>query len=77
MSKVGRAPRRHRLLLGTVLLALVASVWPGYLLGARISPYILGLPFSIVWLVGCILVVFVALLLTFRADMRLRGSKHP
>lgn len=70
MSKSGRAPRRHWLLLGIVLLALEASVWPGYLLGARIPPYVLGLPFSIVWLVLCIVVVFVALLLTFRADMR-------
>ncbi|HEY1991044.1 MAG TPA: hypothetical protein VGH71_01185 [Gammaproteobacteria bacterium] len=70
MSQSGRAPRRHRLLLGIVLLALVASVWPGYLLGARISPYVLGLPFSLVWPVLCIVAVFVALLLTFRADMR-------
>ena len=70
MSQSGRAPRRHRLLLGIVLLALAASVWPGYLLGARISPYVLGLPFSLVWLVLCILAVFIALLLTFRADMR-------
>lgn len=77
MSKAGRAPRRHRLLLGIVLLALAASVWPGYLLGARISPYVLGLPFSIVWLVACIGVVFVALLLTFRADMRAQRGKRP
>lgn len=69
----GGPPRRHRLLLGIVLLALAASVWPGYLLGARISPYVLGLPFSIVWLVAWIVVVFVALLLTFRADMRAGG----
>jgi hypothetical protein len=62
--------------LGIVLLALAASVWPGYLLGARISPYVLGLPFSIVWLVACIVVVFAALLLTFRADMRARGGKR-
>lgn len=69
MKVTGRAPRRHRVLLGIVLLALAASIWPGYLLGARISPYVLGLPFSMVWLVLCIVVVFVALLLTFRGDM--------
>jgi len=68
------APRRHKLLLGVVLLALCASIWPGYLLGDRIEPYVLGLPFSLVWLVGTIIVVFVALLLTFRADMRARGG---
>jgi hypothetical protein len=65
-------PRRHKLLLGVILLMLAASIWPGYLLGARIEPYIFGLPFSLMWLVLCIAVVFVALLLTFRADMSAR-----
>jgi len=75
-ARTGRdAPRRHKLLLGIVLLALAASVWPGYLLGARIAPYVLGLPFSIVWLVAWIVVAFVALLLTFRADMRAGGDR--
>lgn len=64
------APRRHKLLLGVVLLTLAASIWPGDLLGDRIEPYFLGLPFSLVWLVACIVVLFVALLLTFRIDMR-------
>ncbi|HEY4127860.1 MAG TPA: hypothetical protein VGN70_07405 [Gammaproteobacteria bacterium] len=67
-----RVPRRHKLLLGVILLMLAASIWPGYLLGARIEPYIFGLPFSLMWLVLCIAVVFVALLLTFRADMSAR-----
>lgn len=70
MKTKGRAPLRHRLLLGVVLLTLAATVWPGYLLGARIEPYVFGLPFSLLWLVLCIVVVFVALSLTFRADMR-------
>ncbi|HSN18414.1 MAG TPA: hypothetical protein VLV87_09395 [Gammaproteobacteria bacterium] len=76
MSKTGRAPRRHRLLLTIVLLALAASIWPGYLLGARTDPYVLGLPFSLVWLALCIAVVFVALLLTFRADMHPRRGER-
>lgn len=68
-------PRRHKLLLGTVLIALAASIWPGYLLGDRIEPYLLGLPFALVWLVASIVVVFIALLLTFRADMQERGGR--
>lgn len=69
------APRRHKLLLGVVILALLASIWPGYLLGDHIGPYLLGLPFSLVWLVATIVVVFIALLLTFRADMQqVRGK---
>lgn len=63
-------PRRHRLLLAVVLLMLGASIWPGYLLDDRIEPYLLGLPSSLMWLVACIVVVFIALLLTFRADMQ-------
>jgi uncharacterized membrane protein YfcA len=70
VKAAGKVPLRHRLLLGVVLLALAATIWPGYLLGARVAPYVLGLPFSLIWLVLCIVVVFVALLLTFRADMR-------
>jgi hypothetical protein len=68
--RTGRAPGRHKLLLGVVLLALAASIWPGYLPGDRIEPYVLGLPFSLVWPVVAIVAVFIALLLTFRADMR-------
>lgn len=63
-------PHRHRLLLAVVLLMLVASIWPGYLLDDRIEPYLLGLPSSLMWPVACIVVVFIALLLTFRADMQ-------
>lgn len=75
MSLTQGAPRRHRLLVGVVLLALAASVWPGYLLAARIEPFVFGLPFGLMWLVLCILVVFVALALTFRADMRERDAR--
>lgn len=74
MKSMGQAPLRHKLLLGTVLLVLAATVWPGYLPGARIEPYVFGLPAGLAWLVLCIVVVFLALLLTFRADMRRSGS---
>ena len=67
-------PRRHKLLLLVVLLTLLAETWPGYLVADRLEPYILGLPFDFAWLVLWIAVVFVALLLTFRADMRAAGE---
>ncbi len=73
--KSRRAARRHKTLLAVVLLTLAATIWPGYLLGARVEPYVLGLPFSLAWLSGCILVLFAALLLTFRADMRAGGRE--
>lgn len=62
--------RRHRLFLGAALLALAATVWPGYLPAARIEPYLFGLPFALTWLVLCIAAVFLGLWLTYRADMR-------
>ncbi len=57
-----------------VLLALMAETWPGYLVGDRLEPYVFGLPFDFAWLVLWIAVVFVALVLTFRADMRAAGA---
>ena len=35
------------------LACLAALVWPGYAwLGNRIEPYVFGLPFSLAWIVG-------------------------
>ncbi len=44
--------------------ALVALTWPVYAwAGARIAPRILGLPFSMAWVVAWIVLTFVALVL--------------
>lgn len=55
---------RH-LLFGLYSLAcLLAMTWPGYAwLGNRIEPYVLGLPFSLAWVVGWVLATFLVLLL--------------
>ena len=70
MRPAGGVPRRHRLLLSLVILALGLCIWPGYLPAARIEPYLFGLPFGLAWIVLCLAGVFVALALAFRADMR-------
>ena len=70
MGTAGGAPLRHRLLLGAVLFALALCIWPGYLLAARVEPYLFGLPFGLAWIVLCLAAVFAALVLTYRADMR-------
>ena len=45
------------------LLCLGAMTWPGYaIFGNSIEPYVLGLPFSLVWVVGWVLLTFVVLL---------------
>lgn len=75
MKRAGGPPLRHKLLLAVVLLALGLCIWPGYLPAARIEPYLFGLPFGLAWIVLCLVLVFAALVLTFRADMRATGEK--
>lgn len=75
MKSTGGTPLRHKLLLWVVLLVLGLCIWPGYLPAARIEPYLFGLPFGLAWIVLCLVVVFLALLLTFRADMRESAGK--
>ena len=54
---------RHGLFALYTLLCLGAMTWPGYAwLGNSIEPYVLGLPFSLAWVVGWVLVTFVVLL---------------
>lgn len=50
--------------LGVCALALV---WPGYaLVGDRIEPFVLGLPFAFAWTVGWVLASFLGLLVYHR-----------
>jgi hypothetical protein len=55
---------RHLLFAIYVALCLGAMTWPGYAwLGNSIRPWVLGLPFSLAWIVGWVLLTFVVLLL--------------
>lgn len=65
-----RAPARHHRLLLVVILVQVLLIWPVYTLVPAMYPFVLGLPFGFAWLVFCILIAFLALLMTFFADMR-------
>ncbi|HEX5339771.1 MAG TPA: hypothetical protein VFX47_02710 [Gammaproteobacteria bacterium] len=70
------APARHRWLLAVMLLVQVLLVWPVYALVPAIYPFVLGLPLSFAWLGFCILITFMALLVTFCADMRAAGKRE-
>jgi len=63
MSPVARRPQLRDWLFGLYALCCLAAItWPGYdWLGNRIEPYVLGLPFSLAWVVGWVLLSFVAL----------------
>jgi len=46
-----------------VLIVLGAMTWPGYAwFGNSIEPYVLGVPFSLAWVVGWVLLTFAAML---------------
>jgi hypothetical protein len=46
----------------------LALIWPVYPFAGHIRPYVLGLPFSFAWVVGWLVVMFVALVLLYRTD---------
>ena len=53
---------RHILFGLYVVLCLLAMTWPGYAwFGNSIEPYVLGLPFSLAWVVAWVLATFVVL----------------
>lgn len=54
--------------LSVVAVAGLSLIWPVYPSIAGIRPYVLGLPFSLVWVVGWLVVVFGALVLLYRAE---------
>jgi hypothetical protein len=54
------SPRTLDLLLAAYLaVCALCIVWPGMaVLGARVEPYVLGLPFALAWMVGWIVATF-------------------
>lgn len=68
-----RNPSRRRRILAfvcVVVLAGLSLIWPVYPMVSGIHPYVLGLPFSLAWVVGWLLVVFAALVLLYRSEER-------
>ena len=65
-----RPARRRRLFafVAVVAVAGLALIWPVYPSVASVRPYVLGLPFSLAWVVGWLGIVFVALVLLYRTD---------
>lgn len=67
----GTARWVHSLFGAHCALTLFAVTWPGYAwLGNRIEPFVLGLPFSLAWLIGWVLAMLIALVLYERALTR-------
>lgn len=53
-----------------VLLAFCALTAPAYTLVAHATPFILGLPLSLAWIIGWMLTMLAALIALYRSDHR-------
>ena len=60
--------KRHRIGFGVGVAVLLLSVWPLYPWIAGIRPLVLGMPFSMFWLVLMIATVFLTFLTLFAKD---------
>ena len=76
MSPERRGPRLRDVLFGLyALCCLFALTWPGYdWLGNRIEPFVLGLPFSLAWVLGWVALSFVALVIYHSSGKSARGG---
>jgi fatty acid desaturase len=62
--------RRRRVAVGIAAVAGLALVWPVYPFAAGLRPFVLGLPLSLAWVIGWLVVVFVTFALLYRAEER-------
>lgn len=70
--------RTARVLTGAYLiLFLIAVVWPGVLVAARIRPFVLGLPFAFFWYTAWIACALPVLYLLDRVERRYRNARDP
>lgn len=62
--------RRSSLLsfLAVTVISGLALVWPVYPFAGSVRPYVFGLPFSFAWVVGWLVVMFVALVFLYLTD---------
>jgi len=70
----------HRIRGGAILFFLLfvgAVTWPGMILGNRIFPLVLGLPFSMVWIASWVLASFLVLLGLDLAEGRATSGEGP
>lgn len=69
----GPTRRRRMTVLAIGLVCGAAVVWPIYPWFGKATPRILGLPFSLAWLIASLAAMFVTLVWLFRHDELARG----
>lgn len=65
-----RRRKIYRFLVGYFLLIFAGMIWPVYPLFDQIRPYILGIPFSLFYLVTLLSATFVALLTVYLWELK-------
>ncbi len=60
--------RHRRGVVVVVLVATIALIWPVYPQFSSVEPYVLGLPLSLAWVVGWLVIVFIAVALLYRRE---------
>ena len=55
------------------IFVLVLLIFPVYEVGNKINPIILGLPFSLFWIIACIIFQFIGILLFLFFDKDKKG----
>jgi hypothetical protein len=77
MPPTDRSRLRHGLFGIYVAVCVTMICWPGYAwLGNSIEPYVLGLPFSLAWVVGWVLLTFLVLVVYHLSAQR-SGDGRP
>ena len=61
-------PAVRRLAVAFFALNVVAVVWPGFGPFNRVEPFVLGLPFNMVWLAGWLVAAMLVLILVERVE---------
>ena len=72
-----RHRRRRRAFVAVYVVAVSLVLWPVYPLFAGIRPLILGLPLSMAWVVGALLLVLAALVWLERGEDDPRSAEEP
>ena len=65
----------RRSVIAFFLLFVLLVIWPGMLPFNRIQPLVLGLPFSMAWIAGWVVLSFLALVILDRAETRARRGE--
>ncbi|MDA8353982.1 MAG: hypothetical protein M0Z65_12585 [Firmicutes bacterium] len=53
---------------GVMMILFLPVLFPLFILGNRVHPFVAGLPFNFFWVIFWILAVFLALLIFYRLD---------